>query len=172
MLLLNIFEVLHLSIDDVFNLLRVVLRSGVDDLLSICMHMCVYHDKKLCSPRFGWTSVECAFVFQFEVSHMQGAVWVGEDGEHAQEAVQTFLSAHPGGMVACYCSVGYRSSRLAELLLKVQGVNACNVEGSIFQWANEGKPVYKGEHPLQKVIVHPYNNVFGMLLDQNKRSSI
>ena len=45
------------------------------------------------------------------------------------------------------CSVGYRSSELAQFLMKKGYTEVYNLEGSIFAWANEGRPVYRGnEH--------------------------
>ena len=48
--------------------------------------------------------------------------------------------------LVCYCSVGYRSSIVAEQILKLkedgqlpQGLRPVNLEGSIFQWASEGR---------------------------------
>ena len=54
----------------------------------------------------------------------------------------------PGEKVdlVCYCSVGYRSSIVAEQILKLKedgqlpcGLRPVNLEGSIFQWASEGR---------------------------------
>jgi hypothetical protein len=52
---------------------------------------------------------------QFEVSHIQNAVWAGEDGEMARQRIEEFLMARNNGnggkvVIACYCSVGWRSA--------------------------------------------------------------
>ena len=45
-----------------------------------------------------------------------------------------------------------------------QGVTtAVNLEGSIFAWANEGLPVYRGETEVDEV--HPFDDSWGTLLD-------
>jgi hypothetical protein len=49
-------------------------------------------------------------------------------------------------------------------------VDSVNIEGSLFRWANEGRPVYKGAVELSEPKVHPYNKVFGKLLDADKWS--
>ena len=113
---------------------------------------------------------------EYEVSHLEGAVWVGEDGEHPELAamVSAFAEEHEPArtLVACYCSVGYRSSRLARRLASELGLRAVNVEGSLFRWVNEGRPVFRGSERLDPALAHPYNSVFGKLLHADKRSPL
>ena len=42
-----------------------------------------------------------------------------------------------------------------------------NLEGSIFAWANEGRPVYRGKERVQ--VVHPYDKIWGRLLKKSLR---
>ena len=74
----------------------------------------------------------------------------------------------------CYCSVGYRSSIVADKLktfLKSSGtssdVKVFNLEGGIFQWVIEGRGL-EGEH---KERVHPYSSFWGRLLPSHLRHS-
>ena len=82
--------------------------------------------------------------------------------------------------VVCNCSLGYRSSALAQQLayeldkpvhqeLKSKTV-IYNLEGSIFKWANEGKDL-EDNKGRKTVYVHPYNIVWGKLLNAELRSS-
>jgi rhodanese-related sulfurtransferase len=76
--------------------------------------------------------------------------------------------------IVAYCSVGYRSSRLVDRLQSAGYTNVANLEGSIFEWANAAKPVYRSvqaggsdhddciEQQVQQV--HPYNTFWGYLL--------
>ena len=58
-----------------------------------------------------------------------------------------------------YSSVGYRGARV-ETWLKRQGyTNVENLEGGIFRWANEGRPVFRQGAPTQEV--HPYQPRWG-----------
>lgn len=66
--------------------------------------------------------------------------------------------------IVVYCSVGYRSAAKARKLQQMGYQNVYNLEGSIFQWANEGRPVYQGSRLVKQV--HPYNNFWGQLLNQ------
>jgi len=45
-----------------------------------------------------------------------------------------------GEQVVCVCAVGARSERVAQYLIQ-QGVEAVNLEGGVYGWAAEGKPV-------------------------------
>ena len=61
-----------------------------------------------------------------------------------------------------YCSVGYRSAKVAQQLQQKGYKNVFNLNGGIFQWANQGKPIFKDKHPVK--VVHPYNFFWGKLL--------
>ncbi len=96
---------------------------------------------------------------EYEVSHLPGAIRVDPEGD-----LPEFLGTldHEAPLVA-YCSVGYRSSRLVERLKKEGFVDAKNLEGSIFEWANKGYPLERDGAPVREV--HPYDAEWGRLLD-------
>ena len=71
--------------------------------------------------------------------------------------------------VVVYCSVGYRSSKLASRLIKAGMMNVFNLEGSIFQWANEGRPLVNSNGPAVKV--HPYSRRWRALLKPRVRGA-
>ena len=66
-----------------------------------------------------------------------------------------------------YCSVGYRSAELARKLTARGHANVANLEGSLFAWANEGRPVYAGTRLADRV--HPYDAAWGSLLKPELR---
>jgi rhodanese-related sulfurtransferase len=68
-----------------------------------------------------------------------------------------------------YCSVGYRSAALVEQLQQRGYKNIYNLEGSIFEWANKGYPVYQGDKRVS--VVHPYSYWWGRLLDDKLHSN-
>ena len=81
--------------------------------------------------------------------------------------------------IVCYCSVGYRSSNMAQklypefkILKEMQKIDItselCNLEGSIFKWANEGKELVNCNNAKTKYC-HPYNFLYGKLLDAKLR---
>jgi len=95
---------------------------------------------------------------EFEVSHLPGARQV-DPGVTAAALAPTLPTNAP---VVVYCSVGYRSADCATRLARAGFTNVLNLEGSIFQWANEGRPLESGGQAVRKV--HPYSGSFGKLL--------
>ena len=101
---------------------------------------------------------------EYEVSHLKDAVRAAS----AKEALEALEGVPTDRPVVLYCSVGYRSSEMAGFLQKRGFEKVYNLEGSIFAWANEGKPVYRGGERVQ--VVHPYDRVWGKLLKKVLRS--
>ena len=101
---------------------------------------------------------------EYEVSHLKGAVSALTE----KEALQALEGVPPDRPVVLYCSVGYRSSEMAGFLQKSGFKEVYNLEGSIFAWANEGRPVYRGDERVSKV--HPYDRVWGKLLKKVLRA--
>ena len=97
---------------------------------------------------------------EFAVSHLPGAHRVPS----VVDASATLDSTAPDTLVVAYCSVGYRSAALVKALREQGVVNAVNLEGSIFAWANAGLPVYRGNQEVDEV--HPFDDVWGALLDR------
>lgn len=95
---------------------------------------------------------------EFAVSHLHGAKraetvaavreWVGENWR-----------IRP---LVLYCSVGWRSSALAEQLQQAGFQQVWNLEGSIFRWANEDHPLFQEGRPVREV--HPFDFYWGTLL--------
>ena len=103
---------------------------------------------------------------EFSVSHLRYAINVADDPQIV-EALKSYPKDSP---IVAYCSVGYRSSMLVEKL-KAQGYeNVVNLEGSIFQWANEGRPIFQNEQPTNQV--HPYDKKWGELLKPELRAPL
>ena len=99
---------------------------------------------------------------EFDVSHLAGARRV-EPGADPK----TF-SLPKDKAIVTYCSVGYRSAAFAKKLRDSGFARVENLEGSIFRWANENRPLVHEDVPTDKV--HPYNILWGMLLDQSRRA--
>ncbi len=99
---------------------------------------------------------------EFRVSHLPGASNIDPDetefGDIPQDAT-----------IVAYCSVGYRSSALADRLQDA-GFNVVNLEGSIFQWANEGRPLEDANGPATKV--HAFDKTWSRLLKEELRTGL
>ncbi len=101
---------------------------------------------------------------EFGVSRLAGARLASD----VEAALEVLGEAGPDRPVVLYCSVGYRSSDLAAKLAERGIPNLHNLEGSIFEWANSGRPVERdGEREGAAAPgVHPYDKEWGRLLDR------
>lgn len=100
---------------------------------------------------------------EYAVSHLQDA----QPAPSKDEALKALQGAPSDQRIVLYCSVGYRSSKLAQFLMKKGYTEVYNLEGSIFAWANEGRPVYRGKERVK--VVHPYDKTWGRLLEKSLR---
>jgi rhodanese-related sulfurtransferase len=101
---------------------------------------------------------------EFAVSHLEGAMRA-TSLDHAAALV---ADAPEGATIVVYCSVGYRSAGLAARLQDRESTQVYNLEGSIFRWANEGRPLYRGHRPVRQV--HPFDESWGALLHSDLRT--
>ncbi|TNE46449.1 MAG: rhodanese-like domain-containing protein [Deltaproteobacteria bacterium] len=102
---------------------------------------------------------------EYNISHLPGAKHVAPNTDPKE------LEKHynKDQLLVVYCSVGYRSSKLAQRMERAGFQNVYNLEGSIFQWANEDRPLVKGEKPTQKV--HPFDSMWGVFLKKSRRAT-
>lgn len=98
---------------------------------------------------------------EYAVSHLPNARLATSE----QQGLAALADAGKDQLIVAYCSVGYRSSALAEKLIKRGYTNVHNLEGSIFEWANEGRPVVQDERQVKAV--HPYDKTWGGLLNRD-----
>lgn len=81
---------------------------------------------------------------EFAVSHLPGAVPRPAE-----------LPDDKSLRIVVYCSVGYRSADAATKLQAKGYTNVWNLAGSIFRWANEGRPLERDGEPTTEV--HGYS---------------
>ena len=101
---------------------------------------------------------------EYDVSHLPGAIRV-QPGSDASEVLDNL---EPGTPIVAYCSVGYRSSELVQKLSERGFTDVRNLEGSIFEWANEGFPVERDGQEVREV--HPFDDSWGALLNEELRA--
>ena len=101
---------------------------------------------------------------EYEVSHLPGAVWA----ETPSEIAAALRTTSDQQTVVLYCSVGVRSSKAAAKLVRSGRANIFNLQGSIFRWANEGRPLIANDRAV--TVVHPYNERWGVLLNPQLRA--
>ena len=103
---------------------------------------------------------------EWGVSHLRGARRVNPEAT-ADQAAAGLAKETP---IVTYCAVGYRSGALATKLREAGFTQAWNLEGAIFQWANEHRPLVRGDEPVTRV--HPYNSLWGRLLTDDVRAPL
>ncbi len=98
---------------------------------------------------------------EFDVSHLSGALWVGyENFKIATVLKQISDKTVP---VVVYCSIGVRSEDIAEKLIAEGYTNVKNLYGGIFEWKNQGNPVYDTSNSSTEK-VHAFSKQWGKLL--------
>ena len=103
---------------------------------------------------------------EWNVSHLPGARRV-EPNASSEKATAGMPKETP---IVTYCAVGYRSGALATKLRAAGFTSVRNLEGSIFQWANEHRPLVREDEPV--TIVHPYSSLWGRLLIDDARAPL
>ncbi len=95
---------------------------------------------------------------EFKVSHLPGARQV-PPGMSAATFAESFGKELKGKVVVVYCSVGVRSSKFVERVgksaLELGAAKIYNLEGGIFRWHNERRPLESGSSSTDEV--HPYS---------------
>lgn len=101
---------------------------------------------------------------EFEVSHIEDAVWVG----YEQVDLAPLEKVDRTKPLVVYCSVGYRSEQIALKAKQMGFEKVFNLYGGIFEWKNQGNKVVdqKGE---ETEAVHAYNRVWGVWLSNGKK---
>jgi len=100
---------------------------------------------------------------EYQVSHIAGSRWVGYDNFDLAQ-----LNDLPkDSKIVVYCSVGYRSGKVVEKLMKSGFSNVQNLWGGIFYWVNMGYEVEneKGVTPD----IHPYSAKWGKWLNKGTK---
>lgn len=98
-----------------------------------------------------------------DLSHLRGAHRLDARNPNIEA-----LSIPADATVVVYCSIGYRSASIVEDLERAGLRNVYNLEGGLFDWANQDRPIYRGEERVREV--HPFNRVWGLLLQADRRA--
>lgn len=100
---------------------------------------------------------------EYDVSHIDQALWVGyEDFD-----VNRLKEIGKDELIVVYCSVGYRSEKIAEKIKKLGFTKVFNLYGGIFEWVNQGHAVVSADKPTNKV--HAYSKTFGVWLNKGEK---
>jgi rhodanese-related sulfurtransferase len=115
-------------------------------------------DTATLATRRGVLLVDARTREEYDAGHLPGARFIDDLGD---------VRALRDREVVVYCSVGYRSA-LATQRLHARGVSrAKNLRGSLFRWANEGRPLTRSDGTPG--CAHPYHTTWAMWVDASRR---
>ncbi|WP_420458709.1 rhodanese-like domain-containing protein [Neolewinella sp.] len=95
---------------------------------------------------------------EYEVSHLPGARYLGFSTPDTT-AVKALSHNTP---LVVYCTVGYRSARLAQELRRAGFKRVYNLYGSIYAWRLAGLPLVDAAGPTPNI--HTYNRKWGRFI--------
>ena len=104
---------------------------------------------------------------EFAVSHLAGS----RSLPLAQAGPSAIADTPRDRPIVVYCSVGLRSAIAARALQRGGFTQVQNLEGSIFQWANEARPLVRSDGSPADT-VHPYDARWGRLLAPERRAPL
>jgi rhodanese-related sulfurtransferase len=96
---------------------------------------------------------------EYEVSHLPNAIYVG----YNNFSMEKLKKVPKDSRLIVYCSIGYRSEKIAEKLISAGFKNVYNLYGGIFEWANAGNRVVNNFW-MQTSKVHAYDQTWGKWL--------
>jgi rhodanese-related sulfurtransferase len=100
---------------------------------------------------------------EYGVSHLQGATRI-DSRRPVLRGIDKFPRDTP---VVVYCTVGYRSARVAQWLRRKGFRTVYDLAGGLFAWANQGRPMEANGRAV--LSVHPYNSLWSRLLKPEVR---
>lgn len=103
---------------------------------------------------------------EFEVSHFEDAIWVGHNDFQIDQVTEKIVNKDQE--IVVYCSIGVRSENIGEKLMKAGYTNVRNLYGGIFQWKNDGLPVFD-QNGIETQKVHAFNKQWGKLLKKGEK---
>ncbi|XP_033747752.1 uncharacterized protein LOC117332816 [Pecten maximus] len=129
--------------------------------------------------------LDCRPEEEFVISHLKGSVRVDFDKDLIEIIKTLPQDLQPvknlgNTDIVCYCSIGYRSSTVADKFQKYMKANTAslrpgsefpavfNLEGSLFKWANESRHMVDIDGRTT-TFAHPYNAMWGKLLNAELR---
>jgi rhodanese-related sulfurtransferase len=98
---------------------------------------------------------------EYNVSHLKNSVWVG----YNDFEISRVKNIAKNKKIVVYCSVGYRSEKITEKLIKAGYTNIFNMVGGIFEWKNQNNIVVDNTgSETQKI--HAYSKTWGVWLNK------
>ncbi|WP_018478542.1 rhodanese-like domain-containing protein [Pontibacter roseus] len=100
---------------------------------------------------------------EYHVSHLTGAKLVNYDNFDLAQ----LKDVPKDTPIVVYCSVGYRSEKIGERLQQAGYSRVQNLYGGLFEWVNQGHPVYNQQGKTNQV--HAYSKSWGVWLRKGEK---
>ncbi|MBK8151616.1 MAG: rhodanese-like domain-containing protein [Saprospiraceae bacterium] len=104
---------------------------------------------------------------EYYVSHIKNARHLGYD--HLSLSQLDSISREK--KIICYCSIGYRSEKVAEKIKKKGFYHVYNLYGGIFEMANRGFTIVDSQGQ-PTVNIHPYSSLWGIWMTNPKYNKV
>ena len=101
---------------------------------------------------------------EYAVSHIDKAILVG----YEKFDIHKLDGIEKTDKIVVYCSLGYRSEKIAEKLKQNGYANVYNLYGGIFSWVNQGYPIVSKEKKTRNI--HPFDEEWGKWLEKGNRT--
>ena len=100
---------------------------------------------------------------EFATSHIKNALWVGYDNFKKKNVEEVPKDKQ----IVVYCTVGYRSEKIAEKLNKMGYTNVSNLYGGIFEWYHNDRKVFNENAETKKI--HTYDKEWSQWLQKGEK---
>lgn len=101
---------------------------------------------------------------EYDVSHIKNSFNI----PYKKWKTEQFSHIAKDKKIVIYCSVGYRSEKVAEKLIESGYKNCFNLYGGIFEWVNRGYAVYD-QHQKKTKKIHAYSRNWGVWLEKGEK---
>lgn len=104
---------------------------------------------------------------EYETSHIPGSFYFGFDNPDLS-SLDNMDKDQP---IVMYCSIGYRSEKMGELLEEKGFTNVKNLYGSIFEWGNKSYPLedINGESTTK---IHTYSKLWSKWVENKSLEKV
>jgi rhodanese-related sulfurtransferase len=100
---------------------------------------------------------------EYNISHIPQARYIGYNSFD----IKSIKDIPKNKQIIVYCSIGYRSEKIGEKLMKAGYLHVYNLYGSIFEWANRSLPLLD-KSGKRTNLVHTYNKQWSKFVTNPK----
>lgn len=103
---------------------------------------------------------------EYDVSHIKGAIHIGFNQFDPNKVIREIPNKNTA--IVVYCSIGVRSEKIGEKLLKMGYKNVFNLFGGIFEWKNTNGKVINSKG-METNNIHTFNKNWSQYLKKGTK---